>query len=140
MFDRYSRVLYGKGRWLHRKVLWRWLLVLSYAACIFIGSAVPGQDLPHLDVSDKVLHAAEFGALAFLLCRALRAQLPNQPPYIIALLSILATMGYGAVDEAHQLLVAQRMTEFGDFVADSFGATLAAWGWLQIGKRLPWLQ
>jgi hypothetical protein len=124
----------------HRKVLWRWLLVLAYAGGIFAVSAIPGNALPALKVSDKLVHAVEFGILAFLLCRALGAHMPARSRRLVMVASVLAAMTYGAVDEAHQLLVAQRMTEFGDFVADSLGATLAGWGWLKIGQHWPWLQ
>jgi VanZ family protein len=122
------------------KVRQRWLLVLIYASAIFVASALPGDNLPSLRVSDKLVHAAEFGILAFLLCRALRAHLPSHSRYFIMVVSILATIAYGASDEAHQWLVAGRTTEFADLAADSLGACLAAWGWVKAGTHWPWLQ
>jgi len=122
------------------KVRQRWLLVLIYASVIFAVSALPGDNLPSISVSDKLVHAAEFGILAFLLCRALRAHLPSHSRYFIMVVSVLASIAYGASDEAHQWLVAGRTTELGDLVADSLGACLAAWGWVKAGTHWPWLQ
>jgi hypothetical protein len=123
-----------------RKVIQRWLLVLIYAGAVFAVSALPGDSVPHLGVSDKLLHATEFGILTFLLCRALRAHLPTRSHYFIMVVSILATIGYGVIDEAHQLLVAGRTTDVADLVADSLGACLIAWGWVKAGAHWAWLQ
>jgi VanZ family protein len=123
-----------------RQVRQRWLLVLLYVSAIFAVSALPGDNLPRISVSDKLVHAAEFGILAFLLCRALRAQLPSRSRYFIMVVSILATIAYGAGDEAHQWFVAGRTTDLADLAADSLGACLAAWGWVKAATRWPWLQ
>lgn len=123
-----------------RKLIQRWLLVFIYAGAIFVVSALPGDSLPSLSVSDKLLHAMEFGGLAFLLCRAVRAQLPTHSRYFIMVVSILASIGYGLSDEAHQWLVAGRTTDVADLVADSLGACLVAWGWVKAGTHWTWLQ
>ncbi len=117
------------------KVVWRWVLLGGYVACIFALSSIPGQHLPHVRVSDKLIHAGEFGLLGILMCRALTARLPTWPWARIALLSILATVFYGATDEFHQLFVPARTAELADLAADSLGATLAAWGWLKVGAH-----
>jgi VanZ family protein len=122
------------------KVRQRWLLVLIYASAIFAASALPSDSLPSLSVSDKLVHAAEFGILAFLLCRAFRAHLPGRSRYFIMVISVLATIAYGASDEAHQWLVAGRTTDLADLAADSLGACLAAWGWVKAGTHWTWLQ
>ncbi|GIX46149.1 MAG: hypothetical protein KatS3mg131_0360 [Candidatus Tectimicrobiota bacterium] len=109
----------------------RWLLVAGYAAMIFVLSALPGESLPRVNVSDKLIHAAEFGLFAVLLCRALRAQFPQWRAASLVLLSVLIATAYGASDEAHQLLVSQRVSDFADLAADALGALLAAWGWGQ---------
>jgi VanZ family protein len=49
-------------------------------------------------------------------------------------------MCYGAVDEMHQLLVAQRIADLGDLAADGLGALLALWGWVQAERHWPWLR
>ncbi len=121
------------------RVYWRWCLVLGYAGCIFALSAIPGDAMPAIDVNDKLLHAVEFGGLAFLLCGALSVQAPGRSRYSIMAISILATIGYSATDEAHQLLVDQRTSDLADLAADGLGAFFAAWVWVQAGKRWSWL-
>jgi VanZ family protein len=90
-------------------------------------------------ISDKVVHAVEFGGLALCLCRALRAQLPTCSSPVVALISVLLTLGYGGVDELHQLFVPGRSTDFADILADGLGAILAAWGWIKGSHYWPWL-
>lgn len=124
----------------HRRLFWRWLLVLGYSGSIFVVSAIPGNALPALKISDKLLHAVEFGGLAVLFCRALSVQMPMRSRRFVLAVSLITAMGYGAVDEAHQLLVPRRMADFADFVADSLGALLGGWGWLWGGTRWPWLR
>ena len=82
----------------------------------------------------------EFGGLAFLLCRAFRAQLPTRSRYFIMVISIVATIGYGLLDETHQWFVAGRTPDLADLVADSLGACLVAWGWMKAGTHWTWLQ
>jgi hypothetical protein len=124
----------------HRRLFWSWLLVLVYTGGIFVVSAIPGHALPGFKISDKMLHAIEFGVLAVLLCRVLGMHMPTRSRRFVLAVSCLTAMGYGAVDEVHQLLVPQRMADFGDFVADSLGAMLGGWCWLWLGVRWPWLQ
>jgi len=101
---------------------------------------MPGQALPSVRVSDKLIHMGEFGLLGILMCRALTAQLPTWPRSRIALLSLLAAICYGASDEFHQLFVPARSAELTDVAADSVGITLAVWGWLKVGTRWTWLR
>jgi VanZ family protein len=119
---------------------WRWLFVLLYVVTIYLGSSIPGDELPDVGVSDKVLHAVEFAGLAVLVCRALRAQVPSRPLWFVAVAGVLVSTGYGALDEAHQLMVAHRMTDVTDLLADAVGASLAAWGWGLASQRWPWLR
>jgi VanZ family protein len=121
-------------------VFWRWLLVLIYAGCVFAVSAIPGDVLPAFGVSDKLLHATEFGVLALLLCRAISAHMPDHSQRFTMALGILLTVLYGAGDEAHQLLVAHRISDVADLAADGLGALVAGWGWLKAGARWPWLR
>jgi VanZ family protein len=123
-----------------RVVYWRSLLVFLYAGTIFALSSVPGARLPSIGVSDKLLHAMEFGGLTLLLCRALRAYAPTRSQRFIALVSVVAAVGYGTIDEGHQLLVQQRIADMADLAADSVGALLVAWAWAQAERRWPWLR
>jgi VanZ family protein len=122
------------------KVAWRAFAVLAYAGMIFVLSSLPGKSLPSLAISDKLLHALEFGGLTVLLCRALRAQMITRSSLHVAMVSALAAICYGLIDEAHQLWVPQRLADVADLAADSCGALLAAWGWLKVGERWPRLQ
>jgi VanZ family protein len=140
MSESVNSVLKKEIRLPNRWLCWRWLLVLAYAGSIFIVSAIPGNTLPHVKVSDKLLHTIEFGGLAALLCRALAVQMPGRSRRSILIISLVAVMCYGALDEAHQLFVPQRMLDIADFMADSFGALLGGWGWLWVSTRWPWLQ
>lgn len=123
-----------------RKASWRVLAVLVYAGMIFVLSALPGESLPSVAISDKLLHALEFGGLTVLLCRALRAYIITRSARHVAVVSVLIAVCYGLVDEAHQLLVPQRLADFADLVADGCGALLAAWAWLKVGERWPRLR
>ena len=122
------------------KAVWRWGVLLGYMMCIFTLSGMPGHSLPSVRVSDKLLHAGEFGLLGILMCRALAGHLLTWPRARIAVLSALAAILYGATDEFHQLFVPQRSADLVDLGADSLGATLAAWGWCQAAARWRWLQ
>jgi VanZ family protein len=126
--------------WLRYRAYWRWLLVLAYAGTIFFLSSRPGNTLPDFRVSDKLLHAVLFGGLAILVCRALRAQVSARSRAFIAIVALLVTVCYGISDEVHQLFVPRRAAELADVMADSLGALLAAWGWLQVERRWPRLQ
>jgi VanZ family protein len=107
---------------------------------IFYLSSLSGESLPSVRISDKVIHAIEFGGLAVLLCRALRAQAPSCSLRLVALVSILATIGYGLTDEFHQLFVPARTADLADAAADSLGALLAAWSWVTVSTHWQWLQ
>lgn len=116
---------------------WRWGFVGGYAACIFVLSSIPGHGLPHVSVSDKMIHVLEFGILAYLLCSALTAHKPHWPSRHVALLSILGTTVYGLTDEFHQWFVPQRSADWLDVLADGLGAILAAFCWF-LGQRYRW--
>jgi len=121
-------------------VMWRWGLLAGYMACIFVLSSIPGHTLPGVQISDKLIHAGEYGLLGVCMCRALSGQMTAWPRTRIALLSALIATLYGATDEFHQLFVPQRSASLSDLVADGLGAALAAWGWHRAAARWPWLQ
>ena len=122
------------------KIVGRWVLLTAYMACIFTLSAIPGNLLPDVRVSDKLIHTVEYGLLGVLMYRAFGGHAPTWPRARIAVLSILAVILYGATDEFHQFFVPQRVAELADLGADSLGAGLAVWGWLKATARWTWLQ
>jgi len=123
-----------------QSVVWRWVVLGGYMACIFALSSIPGQDLPSVRVSDKLIHIGEYGLLGLLVCRALTAHLTTWPRSRIALLSLLVAICYGATDELHQLFVPARSAELADVAADGVGVMLAVWGWLKLTAHWTWLR
>jgi VanZ family protein len=122
------------------RMVWRWSLVVVYAACIFVLSSIPGHAFPGVRISDKLIHIGEYGLLGVLLCRALGGHLIIWPRARIALWSAVIASLYGATDELHQLFVPQRVADLSDLAADGLGAMLAAWGWLKASTRWTWVR
>ena len=124
--------LAGPGRRNLRLALW--VAVGAYLATIFALSSMSAP-LPALTsrVSDKVLHAVEYGGLGLLLSAALR--LSGRSPGRAAALGLLLASLYGASDELHQAFVPNRDCSGWDWLADTAGAALGALAAWRI--RLP---
>jgi VanZ family protein len=74
---------------------------------------------------DKLAHGLAFGILGALLRWGVggvreRARTVNVWCGIVA-------MGYGAMDEVHQMFVAGRTPSIGDWIADAIGAVIGVW-------------
>ena len=115
------------------QVLWYWVPVALYAGAIFFLSAQshPEDQLPLFllqDVSDKVLHAVEYGILSLLCYRAFRRAAGPAVARQAVVLAILTASAYGLTDEVHQAFVPLREASWQDWLADTVGATLAAVG------------
>jgi VanZ family protein len=65
---------------------------------------------------DKVAHASTFALIAALLMYGTAQQAP--------LLVLAAVVGFGALDEVHQLFVAGRTADLADFIADATAAAV----------------
>lgn len=110
-----------------RKFLIFWFPVIAYCVIIFVVSSMehplPETQIPQLD---KLLHAVEYGALCFLLIRALKGSraypLTSRAGLIIA--AVVLTTLYGATDEIHQLFVPGRIASFLDLFFDFLGAAV----------------
>lgn len=114
-------------------VLWYWLPVGLYAGMIFFLSAQshPEDQLPSFlfqEISDKVLHAVEYGILSLLCHRAFRWATGPALARQAVVLAILAASVYGLTDEVHQAFVPLREASWQDWLADTAGAALAAVG------------
>lgn len=110
-----------------------WLPAVLYAGVIFFLSAQshPEDQLPSFlfkEVSDKVLHAVEYGILSFLCYRAFRWAAGPAVARQAVVLAILTASVYGLTDEVHQAFVPLREASWQDWLADTIGATLAAVG------------
>ena len=116
------------------QVLWYWVPVVLYAGTIFYLSAQshPQEKLPSFlfeEVSDKVLHAVEYGILALLCYRAFRWAAGPAVARQAVLLAIVAASIYGMTDEVHQAFVPFRESGWEDWLADTIGAVIGVLSW-----------
>jgi len=116
------------------QVLWYWVPVALYAGAIFFLSAQshPEDQLPSFllkDVSDKVLHAVEYGILSLLCYRAFRWAAGPAVARQAVVLAIVAASVYGLTDEVHQAFVPLRESDWQDWLADTAGAVIGAMSW-----------
>jgi VanZ family protein len=107
----------------------RWGPVVLYAILIFIGSSIPGEDVPRqLGLHDKIIHATEYAGFAFLLARAFG--------WRRWWLAILAAVLFGVSDEFHQTFTPHRSgNDLGDMTADAVGSTIGAVAWMLLRRR-----
>ena len=116
------------------QVLWYWAPVALYAGTIFFLSAQshPEEQLPLFlleGVSDKVLHAVEYGILSLLCYRAFRWAAGPAVERQAVVLAIVTASVYGLTDEVHQLFVPFRESSWQDWLADIIGAVIGAMSW-----------
>ena len=121
-------------------VFWYWAPVALYAGMIFYLSAQshPEEHLPSFllkDVSDKVLHAVEYGLLAVLCYRAFRWAAGPAVARQAVVAAIVAASVYGVTDEVHQFFVPFRESSWLDWLADTAGAAIGALSWRAISIR-----
>ena len=113
-----------------------WAPVLLYCGIIVYLSSQshPSQQLPSFlfGMSDKLLHALEYGILGILLYRAFH-QTTGAVGSII--LSIIFVIIFGISDEIHQWFVPNRQADTWDLLADTFGATFFILTWVFITKK-----
>lgn len=119
-----------------------WLPAALYAGIIFYLSHQPHpeEQLPEFlftKVSDKLVHAVEYGILALLCYRAFRRSAGMTLASYAVLSSIVAASLYGASDELHQLFVPFREASPWDWLADTAGAAMAAIGANLLLERHP---
>ena len=119
------------------QVFWYWLPAALYAGVIFFLSAQshPEDNLPSFlfkEVSDKVLHAVEYGILAVLCYRAFRWAAGAPIARQAVVLAILTASVYGITDEVHQAFVPLRESCWQDWLADTIGAVIGAMSWRSI--------
>jgi VanZ family protein len=113
------------------QVLWYWMPVVLYAGTIFFLSAQshPEDQLPLFvlrDISDKVLHAVEYGILSLLCYRAFRWAAGPVVARQAVVLAIVTASVYGLTDEVHQAFVPFRESGWQDWLADTIGAMIGA--------------
>lgn len=107
----------------NRVFLFIYLPLIIHWLTIFVLTSLPSDQLPSVEVSDKVNHFLAFFVLGFFLNLALKYQ--NKFPTLkrnVILITILIASFYGLLDELHQLLVPGRSAEVLDWIADFVGA------------------
>jgi len=119
------------------QVFWYWGPLVGYAGVIFFLSAQshPEEQLSLFllkEVSDKVLHAVEFGILALLCYRAFRWAAGPVVARQALVLAIVTASVFGLTDEVHQLFVPFRESSWQDWLADTVGAVIGAMSWRSI--------
>ena len=118
-------------------VFWYWGPLVGYAGVIFFLSAQshPEEQLSLFllkEVSDKVLHAVEFGILALLCYRAFRWAAGPVVARQALVLAIVTASVFGITDEVHQFFVPFRESSWQDWLADTIGAVIGAISWRSI--------
>ena len=103
------------------------LPVILWALLIFISSSIPGDDFPDVEIpmADKIVHFLIFFVFCALTHRAVKHQ--NRFPFLARhhlLSSVLLTVMYGMIDEAHQIFVPIRSPSIRDLIADGLGSSL----------------
>lgn len=105
-----------------------WLVYLPlalYWIILFTATTLPGNQLPDLHLSDKIEHFSAFFILAVLLNLALIFQRKSFVLFkYAALVTIVITLSYGAIDELHQIFIPGRSADIRDWLADSTGVIL----------------
>ena len=113
-----------------------WIPVILYCTMIFYISSqsYPSRHLPSIfmSLSDKLVHAVEYGILGILLYRAFHQTTPTNKSISLAVIGALA---FGISDEFHQWFVPHRQADTWDVVADTLGASCFIFLWVFLTKR-----
>jgi VanZ family protein len=105
-------------------------VVISMASIFFVSSM--HQPPSTGTFSDKQSHAAAYGVLTLLLCRAMSAGRAESLTASRAVIAVVVAALYGTTDEWHQHFVPGRTMDIADLAADASGAAVAgaaAWAW-----------
>lgn len=105
-----------------RRTLSRWLPSLAWAALIFAGSSIPGNDLPATGLA-PVAHFFEYAVLGALVTFALGV---DRKHLAVLLAGIALATLYGVADEFHQSFVPGRTPDPMDVLVDLIGASVGS--------------
>jgi len=107
----------------NRVFIFIYLPLIIHWITILILTSLPSDQVPSVEIGDKVNHYIAFFVLGFFLNLTLKYQ--NRYPVLkknILLTTIIIAAGYGLLDELHQLFVPGRSAEVLDWIADFIGA------------------
>ena len=97
------------------------VLAVLWAGVIYIGSSIPGSNLPSApDVTSSVVHVTEYAILSILIMQAFWKYYGK---FVILDTAILVVL-YAISDEVHQYFVPGRFTDPVDLAFDILGLTL----------------
>jgi VanZ family protein len=107
--------------------LQRYGLAIAWAILLFALSSIPDLAFPVKAFSwdDKILHAAVYAPLGFLLLRAIVGKGACTRKELCWAI-IIGTL-YGVSDEIHQYFVPGRFMDWTDAAADSLGVMFGSW-------------
>lgn len=108
-----------------RSFLLYWMPLVVYVGLIFVLSSLSRVpfNLPIARI-DKLLHLVEYAILAALLARAFGSLSWPGAWWGVLLLTVVATVGCGLLDELYQSSVPQRDSDLLDATADALGGIL----------------
>lgn len=109
----------------------RWIPAVVWASLIFVGSSIPGTDLPSTGLA-PVAHFVEYAVLGGLVIFALGAHRGRLAVLITGI--ALATL-YGIADEIHQSFVPGRTPDSMDVLVDLIGASVGSLLALWVARR-----
>ena len=113
---------------LYYRIFAYWSIFILYAGIIFVLSSLSVVvKMPYFRHLDKIEHAIEFGIFSILLYRAMFVSFVRIPAVYLLLMTLFASIAYGATDEYHQLFTPLRTPDIFDWLADTVGI-LAAQG------------
>ncbi len=120
----------------------RWtLLAIAYMAALFLLSSIPDDsDLGRRilfppPAIQNLLHVPVYAVLTWIWWRALRARTGSQ---LAALLAAAIAVGYGILDEFHQMYVPGRFASVTDALLNAAGAVaVVAWVLLRAPDPSP---
>ncbi|MBI5663068.1 MAG: VanZ family protein [Ignavibacterium album] len=100
-----------------------YLPLIIHWLTILILTSLPSDQVPSVEIGDKVNHFLAFFVLGLFLNLTLKYQhrYPNLKKNIL-ITTIIIAAGYGIMDELHQLFVPGRSAELLDWIADFLGA------------------
>jgi VanZ family protein len=101
------------------------LLAVLYYSALCVLSHIPGNTLAKLGVNlwDKAVHFSAYFILGALISLGvIKSHRLKAGPAL--LFSALLILSLGAVDEIHQLFVANRSASIGDVIADTLGGIM----------------
>ncbi len=102
-----------------------WWFVAAYCVLIFIGSSIPGREMPEGTPSDKLLHTIEYLILGALVMYAI-VSTTRWSLWLALVPAILFGGIYGITDELHQMVTPRRDPSVLDVVADFGGSAIGA--------------